>query len=263
MPARERLHPVEQLLAYFMGLGIIIAIIAFWLGSLENVDEALASSLLLVGLAVLSLGTIAWLYLCRPWTTYDDLTTPHYSGHHDDPDTALLVPEAAPPAVMAEPALPVPVEEPAAAPPVLVDDLTQLHGVGPKAAEALADAGITNFQQVADMSPDELDTIMRARGVRLVGSTARWPEQARALLGRDAIPVPLAPPDDLTTIPGIGPKVQRVLNDAGIRTYRDLAQSTPDDLRTLLSGAGLHLSNPDEWPARAALADRERGPAEG
>lgn len=187
MPAQERLHPVDQLLAYFMGLGIIIAIIAFWLGSLEGVNTALASSLLLVGLAILILGTIAWLYLSRPWTTFDDLTTPYYTGGHDEPDVALMVSEAAPPAVE-EAAPPAPVEEPAdAAPPAGADDLTQIHG--------------------------------------------------------------------------IGPKVQSVLNDAGIRTYSDLAQTTPDELRALLREAGLRLSNPDEWPAKAAQADRERSSA--
>jgi hypothetical protein len=37
-------------------------------------------------------------------------------------------------------------------------------------------------------------------------------------------------PDDLTAIRGIGPELQRVLNQAGIVSYRDLLRRDPDEI---------------------------------
>jgi predicted flap endonuclease-1-like 5' DNA nuclease len=62
---------------------------------------------------------------------------------------------------------------------VVEDDLTLIEGIGPKSAAALREAGITTFAQIAAMTPEQLEQIVRERGVRLVGSTASWPEQAR------------------------------------------------------------------------------------
>lgn len=66
-----------------------------------------------------------------------------------------------------------------------------------------------------------------------------------------------APPlaDDLTVIRGIGPKTASVLAQAGIRTFAQLAQSSPDVLRDLLSQSGLRLpnANPEDWIAQAQV----------
>ena len=57
-------------------------------------------------------------------------------------------------------------------------------------------------------------------------------------------------PDDLTVISGIGPKSQERLNRAGIYTYKQLAQSSPEGLREALGelppGAAV-----DDWVAGA------------
>ena len=82
MPARERLTPTEQYLAYVIGAGIALAIIAMLftsLGTIANSD--ITTSLLLVGLAIAAVGIAAWLIMVRPWERFDDLKTPHYTGH--------------------------------------------------------------------------------------------------------------------------------------------------------------------------------------
>jgi predicted flap endonuclease-1-like 5' DNA nuclease len=61
------------------------------------------------------------------------------------------------------------------------DDLLIIEGIGPKSAEALYKAGITTFQQVADMSAAELTRIVKEGGVNLVNDAKTWPEQARLL----------------------------------------------------------------------------------
>lgn len=199
MPARERLNPIEQTLAYFMGLGLAIILLAFWLGSLENVDHGDAVNLLLVGAAVLVLSVIAWMYFSRPWDSFGNFDPVPGTAHSPH---AMVPAESHLPAVIEAPGLPVPIEaaevsapvetaaeaEAALAPvteeplPPVADDLTQISGIGARAAQALADAGITSLAQIAALSPEALAAAMRAQGVRMVGSTQTWPAQARALL---------------------------------------------------------------------------------
>ncbi len=62
--------------------------------------------------------------------------------------------------------------------------------------------------------------------------------------------------DDLQVIEGIGPKVEGVLNDADIETYRRLGDSSTGELRGILDKAGpaYKVIDPDSWPEQARLA---------
>ena len=60
--------------------------------------------------------------------------------------------------------------------------------------------------------------------------------------------------DDLTIIEGIGPKVAKVLNEAGISTFARLAESNADDIQKILSAAGLRMMDATSWPTQAKLA---------
>jgi uncharacterized membrane protein HdeD (DUF308 family)/predicted flap endonuclease-1-like 5' DNA nuclease len=64
-----------------------------------------------------------------------------------------------------------------------------------------------------------------------------------------------APPmvQDLTVIEGIGPKTAAALQAAGINNYADLASLSTDQLRSILSGAGLS-ADPSTWSQQAQLA---------
>ncbi len=69
---------------------------------------------------------------------------------------------------------------------------------------------------------------------------------------------PLAVPDDLKRIEGIGPKLSRVLQEAGIETFAQLAAASPDRLAQILEAADprlLRLADPTTWPEQSALAD--------
>jgi predicted flap endonuclease-1-like 5' DNA nuclease len=65
-------------------------------------------------------------------------------------------------------------------------------------------------------------------------------------------------PDDLKVIDGIGPKIEGLLNRAGIRTWDQLAEASPEGLSGILAGAGPHfrLHDPSSWPQQAALLAR-------
>jgi predicted flap endonuclease-1-like 5' DNA nuclease len=65
---------------------------------------------------------------------------------------------------------------------------------------------------------------------------------------------PPTEPDDLTKIEGIGPKINAALQEAGIRTYLQLADAKPAAIKQILSDAGIRIGFPDTWPEQAALA---------
>ena len=87
-------------------------------------------------------------------------------------------------------------------------------------------------------------------------SHAEVPQQAPIITAAatPAVAEAVAVPDDLVRLEGIGPKVARVLNDAGITTFAALASANAVDLQKILSAAGLQMMNPEGWIEQAALA---------
>jgi NADH-quinone oxidoreductase subunit I len=72
-----------------------------------------------------------------------------------------------------------------------------------------------------------------------------------------AAPPPPAKPDDLTRIEGIGPVISGVLQDAGIKTFAQLADTEVERIREILKAANpnlLRLADPTTWPKQARLA---------
>jgi NADH-quinone oxidoreductase subunit I len=64
-----------------------------------------------------------------------------------------------------------------------------------------------------------------------------------------------ATPDDLTRIEGIGPKISAALQDAGIKTFAQLAATDVERLEQILEEAKLlRLAEPTTWPKQARLA---------
>ena len=58
------------------------------------------------------------------------------------------------------------------------DDLTQLVGVGPKASEALAAAGITTYAALADANEPEIRHALHAADMVPPANVGTWPMQA-------------------------------------------------------------------------------------
>ena len=71
---------------------------------------------------------------------------------------------------------------------------------------------------------------------------------------KPAKPAKRAKPDDLTTISGIGPKIATLLQDQGLKTFSQLAETTPERLREILQSANVRLADPATWPDQASLA---------
>jgi predicted flap endonuclease-1-like 5' DNA nuclease len=60
------------------------------------------------------------------------------------------------------------------------DNLRRIWGLGPKSEALLNAAGIALFEQLAKMTPAEIQRLLRESGIR-VRYTSTWPEQARLL----------------------------------------------------------------------------------
>lgn len=211
---RPRLSEWELTWAFVAGGGIALIIVALGLNALNGASNDANSastfnSLLIMGGLLLVGGTACWLIQLRPWRHYDDFSVPAYTGHHDDhathaaatdhavhddhapasqPATSINAAPIIPPPVMIDPmsAFSPDVVRGAGVPmhdlvttETRPDNFERLHGVGPKAAAALVAAGIFTYGELAQRSPADVETIIHTAGVRLPGSAATWPEQAK------------------------------------------------------------------------------------
>ena len=79
------------------------------------------------------------------------------------------------------------------------------------------------------------------------------PQSPVAEVKAEPVVVPLAP-DDLKIIEGIGPKIEKLLNEAGINTFAGLAKTEVTRLQQILLDAKLRIADPTTWPEQASLA---------
>jgi predicted flap endonuclease-1-like 5' DNA nuclease len=196
---------------------------------------------------------IVWWALSRTSKTHK----PDFEVHHEEPKQEAPVIEAP---VRAEP-----MEVPA-------DDLTVVEGVGPRINELLQGAGIRTFDQLAEADPSQLKEILDANGLGFA-DPASWPEQAKlAAAGKldelqalkdslkggryaeAAVRAAEIVPDDLTVLEGIGPKINSLLQEAGIQTFAQLAAADLAQVKALLEANGLPFIDPGSWPEQAGLA---------
>jgi predicted flap endonuclease-1-like 5' DNA nuclease len=159
------------------------------------------------------------------------------------------------------------------------DDLTQLSGIGPKAAEALAKGGIGTYTALAQANEPQVRRALHESDMSPPAGVGSWPMQASFAARGDwqglmkynqkrtratptkaptsAPQAPAAAPDDLTQIKGIGPRGAALLSDYGITTYADLEHASTQQLREIVALGGiLPPASLDTWPAQAAFATR-------
>ncbi len=66
--------------------------------------------------------------------------------------------------------------------------------------------------------------------------------------------------DDLTIVEGIGPKINELFIDSGIKTFAQLAEQTVPQMRAILDkgGARFRIANPSTWAKQAKLASTNK-----
>ena len=129
------------------------------------------------------------------------------------------------------------------------DDLTRVHGIGPKYAGLLAAAGITSFDDLAAATPDRLRDVVRPGPMQQI-NFASWSAQAAALAGARGLRVG----DDLTELEGIGPVYAAKLREKGIVSFADLAAADEATLAGIIDAPAWRRINYGDWMAQARLA---------
>ena len=175
-------------------------------------------------------------------------------------DYEVEVPEEAP-AEEAAPVVAAAAVAEAVAPAASPDDLTQLAGVGPKASAALASSGITTYAALAEANEPQVRHALHEADMAPPANVGTWPMQASyAAKGdwqglmkynkKNAEPshssaakakepkAKAAPPDDLTQLSGIGPRISSILSDGGVTTYAELEHTDPSELRKIIAQSG-------------------------
>lgn len=170
------------------------------------------------------------------------------------------------------------------------DNLQIVEGVGPKIEGLLKAAGIANWAGLAGSSVEKVQGVLDEAGSRYkLADPKTWPRQAElahegkwdeliefqkfldtgvATKGDFETPSKVEKlivkllgfstnPEDLKVVEGIGPKIEGLLKDAGIKNWADLAAASMDKLRGVLADAGSRykLADPSTWPEQAKLAD--------
>lgn len=129
------------------------------------------------------------------------------------------------------------------------DDLTRVHGIGPRYAAVLAEAGIVSFEDLAAASPDQLRDIIKPSPMQQLNFDS-WANQAVALAGTRSVRVG----DDLTELEGIGPVYAGKMRERGILTFADLAATDEATLSEIVAAPAWRRINYGEWIAQAKLA---------
>lgn len=149
------------------------------------------------------------------------------------------------------------------------DDLTKIEGIGAFVAKKLNSIGVFTYEDIASWDTVRIDAVTEAIEY-LPGRIQKddWVGQAAMLLvghKEDSKPLVVkkavsSAKDDLKVIEGIGPKIEGLINDAGIFTWESLAGTDPGQLKEILEAAGgsFRMHTPYTWPLQARLAAAER-----
>ena len=159
-----------------------------------------------------------------------------------------------------------------------VDDLTQLAGIGPKAATALAAAGITTYAALAQANEPQLRHALHEADMVPPANVGTWPMQATyaakgdwqglmkhnqkaskagARAAKSKAEAAPAASDDLAQLSGIGPRIASILSAGGVTTYAQLEHTSTEKLREIIAASGaLPPPSLDTWPTQASYAVR-------
>jgi len=144
------------------------------------------------------------------------------------------------------------------------DDLKLIKGIGPFLEKKLNALDIFTFRQIANFKSKDEDMVNDAIEF-FPGRIKRdeWVRQAKGL--RDGKPVafkkkekaaPKSKKDDLKKVEGIGPKIEGLLNKAGVHTWKKLSETKISLIQKVLDDAGsrYQMHDPTTWPKQAGYA---------
>lgn len=170
------------------------------------------------------------------------------------------------------------------------DNLQIIEGIGPKMESVLKENGVHTWSALAGKSTADLLGILGKYGDRYkIINPESWTRQAQLAAAGDWMGLSTLQKEldggvatgsgntsnakvdkmliklglikkyvenDLKVVEGIGPKIEQLLNNAGINTWVGLAESSKETIQKILSDAGSRykLADPSTWPKQARLA---------
>jgi predicted flap endonuclease-1-like 5' DNA nuclease len=145
------------------------------------------------------------------------------------------------------------------------DPLEDIVGIGEIYARRLNDAGIYTFAQLAALSPERIEQIAEVDKPQMIDAKS-WIAQARGFafkktqatraLGSRAVP---QDEDPLVDIDGVGPVYAERLKRAGIVSFWQLANMTPEQVREVIGPEEWQKVDAASWIAQAkAMASPDR-----
>ncbi len=166
------------------------------------------------------------------------------------------------------------------------ENLQIIEGIGPKMESILHENGYKTWKDVAGKSGAEIKSMLNQYGDKYrIIDPSNWPMQARmasegkwdeliakqkVLGGADVkgsdskaekVMIKLGilkkwVENDLKAVEGIGPKIEKLLHENGIKTWEALANTSVDKLSAIIESAGkrFKLADPGTWPRQARLA---------
>ena len=152
----------------------------------------------------------------------------------------------------------------------LPSNLQIIEGIEASSEQILNKVGINSWEKLAQTNISQLVNYFSDGSHKVSSAEADdWIQQARHLYRgnwkefRDLEASLIAQKrasenamDDLKVIEGVGPKIELLLNDAGISTWKKLSKTGIGELKRILKEAGTRYNshNPSSWPEQAALA---------
>ena len=116
------------------------------------------------------------------------------------------------------------------------DDLKKILGIGSVIEEQLNDMGVYHYSQIAEFSQSDIDNVNEALAFPGRIERDEWIEQARDLAGGGGGRTlsysdgPNGEPDDLKKVSGIGPVIEKKLNEMGIYHFSQIADFNDRDI---------------------------------
>ncbi len=156
-----------------------------------------------------------------------------------------------------------------------IDDLTKIKGIDLKVQELLKNQQVHSYTDLRDINRVILKDIVISTGKNTPTrkDVETWPHQAslaakgewkklsdyQAFIDRaDASKRKPKNIDDLKKIEGIGPKIEEILNNKGIHSFKDLSTAESDTLKSHIVAADTRFSqhNTESWPHQAGMAEK-------
>ena len=116
-----------------------------------------------------------------------------------------------------------------------------------------AEMALIEFVDFNELAPGKIAKQTSSKKRRRRGGKKKGKGEAtQAAAATEAV----ATPDDLTKVEGIGPKIQELLNAAGIMSFAELAEAGADKVKEILEEAGgaMKSKDPSTWSQQAQMA---------